>query len=109
MSSTPSESLLRDFYTQQSVKIESEFNATSNGRRVTEERTALVDRLLFDLCGEFLAPEPRTLEKLCLVAIGGYGRRALFPYSDIDLFFLFENESAEKRYQDGMQSIARAL
>ena len=109
MSSTPSESLLRDFYTQESVKIEAEFNATSNGRKVTEERTALVDRLLFDLCGEFLTEEPRTLEKLCLVAIGGYGRRALFPYSDIDLFFLFENEAAEKRYQEDVQSIARAL
>src|SRR5579871_6172110 len=109
MSSTSSESVLRDFYTQESVKIENEFNATSNGRKVTEERTALVDRLLTDLCSEFLPGDPKSLEKLCLVAIGGYGRRALFPYSDIDLFFLFDNESAEKQFKDGVQSISRAL
>ena len=49
------------------------------------------------------------MEKLCLVATGGYGRRALFPYSDIDLLFLSEDSEAEKRYREATLNISRTL
>jgi [protein-PII] uridylyltransferase len=32
----------------------------------------------------------------CIAAMGGYGRRALFPYSDIDLLFLYGREGNEE-------------
>ena len=44
-----------------------------------------------------------------LIAIGGYGRRLLFPYSDLDVLFLFENESAEKRTRTLVAELSRTL
>jgi [protein-PII] uridylyltransferase len=101
--------LLRDFYAEEFARIEREFRASSNGRMATQGRTALLDRVILDLSREFLAPEPSDLKKFCLVALGGYGRRELFPHSDIDLMFLWQDAGAESRYREGTQAVSRAL
>ncbi|PYU24325.1 MAG: [protein-PII] uridylyltransferase [Acidobacteria bacterium] len=101
--------VLRDFYAEEFARIEREFRASSNGRVATQGRAALLDRVILDLSREFLAPELNDLRKLCLVALGGYGRRELFPHSDVDLMFLWEDASIESRYREGTQAICRAL
>jgi [protein-PII] uridylyltransferase len=101
--------VLRDFYAEEFARIEREFRASSNGRVATLGRAALLDRVILDLSREFLAPGPAALEKITLVALGGYGRRELFPHSDIDLMFLCEDAVAEKRFREGTQAISRAL
>jgi [protein-PII] uridylyltransferase len=101
--------VLRDFYGEEFARIEREFRATSNGRAATQGRASLLDRVILDLSREFLASEPGELKELCLVALGGYGRRELFPHSDVDLMFLWEDQTAESRYREGAQAISRAL
>jgi len=101
--------VLRDFYAEEFARIEREFRATSNGRAATQGRASLLDRVILELSREFLAAEPSDLKKLCLVALGGYGRRELFPHSDIDLMFLWEDRSTESRYREGTQAVSRAL
>jgi [protein-PII] uridylyltransferase len=53
------------------------------------ERTALVDGMVERSAGDKLWPAFPS--GLTLLAVGGYGRRHLFPYSDVDLLLLVES------------------
>ena len=46
---------------------------------------------------------------LCLLALGGYGRQMLFPYSDLDILFLFGNDKAEQESRHLIAEFARTL
>jgi [protein-PII] uridylyltransferase len=107
ISSTPS-TVLRDFYAEEFARIEREFRATSDGRAAIQGRAALLDRVVLGLSREFLAP-PANLKGMCLVPLGGYGRRELFPHSDVDLMFLWANSATERQYREGAQALSRAL
>jgi [protein-PII] uridylyltransferase len=63
----------------------SDFLETGDAVTALAERTAFVDRLAGHI-PELPAPG------VAVVAVGGYGRRQLFPHSDIDLLLLFESE-----------------
>jgi [protein-PII] uridylyltransferase len=106
MSVAPSITSLRDSYAAESARIKREFEATSDGRKATQARASQVDQIVVELTHSLLAPD---ITQVCLVAIGGYGRRALFPFSDIDLLFLCEDAATLKRYRDPMRNIAQVL
>ena len=70
------------------------------------ERTAQVDRTVLDAAGSLLADVP---EGLSLLAVGGYGRRHLFPYSDIDLLLLFASERLALANRESVATFLRQL
>src|SRR5260221_1422954 len=75
------------------AEIRRRFDADGTAARAVREHSFLIDQLiraLHDLVTETIYPmaNPTAGEKMTIVAVGGYGRGELAPYSDIDLLFL---------------------
>ena len=74
-------------------RFEADPRAADSGRRLARETSFMIDQLIraiYDFTTTQLYPlaNPSEAEKIALVAVGGYGRAELAPYSDIDLLFL---------------------
>src|ERR1700732_2734675 len=85
-------STLQELYAEESAKIRERFEASGDGKAAIRSRAFLIDSVVIELWHE-VSGTGDSLEGFCIAAMGGYGRRALFPYSDIDLLFLYENDS----------------
>ena len=100
--------LLQDVYRSESEEIRERFDGSHNGQATVRERSDLIDQVLTQLWSRNLAVEARS-ERLCVMALGGYGRRALFPYSDVDVLFLCESEPSEHSQRRLIRSLCQAL
>ncbi|HEX9284470.1 MAG TPA: DUF294 nucleotidyltransferase-like domain-containing protein, partial [Nitrospirales bacterium] len=67
----------------------------TTGAAVVAALTNLADEILLDLYTASSDQEPDPTG-VALVALGGYGRRELAPYSDIDLMFLYAPQHEPK-------------
>ncbi len=53
--------------------------------------------------------EKAVVPGILLVAVGDFGRRTLFPFSEIDLNFLFSTEDAVEQYRQAIQHFSQHL
>src|SRR6201995_50588 len=94
-----------DYYRAEFAVLDASFVRSGDGAACLRRRTALVDTLvtgLWSLLGGASRP-------IALVATGGYGRRELSPYSDIDLMFLCPDARQESSSRELIRSVSQAL
>ena len=72
-----------------------------------EERTAEVDARVLGAWDQHLAPAIG--DSAALLAVGGYGRRQLFPYSDVDLLLLVAGERSASANKESISRFLRVL
>jgi [protein-PII] uridylyltransferase len=100
---------LRDFYAAESARVRDEFLARRNGRAAVQGRTALVDSIARRLWKELISPDIEGPGGFALLALGGYGRQWLFPYSDIDILFLHDGSRSESERRNPVRSFSQEM
>jgi len=77
---------------QEKEKIQAWHRLGAGGREVIQAHTSLIDKVIRHLITLLVTLKPysqsKILEEFALVAVGGYGRGEMNPFSDIDLLFL---------------------
>ncbi|MGA9143133.1 MAG: [protein-PII] uridylyltransferase [Candidatus Acidiferrales bacterium] len=100
---------LREIHAAESARLKDNFAVTRDGRAAVAARTALVDLITQRLWAEIISANPDGPAGMALVALGGYGRKSLFPYSDIDLLFLHEGNSSESKIKEPIRRFSQEL
>src|SRR5579883_2002466 len=85
--------VLRQALQQGRAAVRQRFDDGATGTETVRALSFLMDqlvRILYDFVGSHVYPlaNPTEGERLSMVAVGGYGRGELAPYSDVDLLFL---------------------
>jgi len=80
----------------QRERIRRLFENGAGARETLRQLCELADGTIKKVFGELLRVRSGPGQGLTLLALGGYGREMLFPYSDLDLLFLFGTRSPRK-------------
>jgi len=94
---------LRNALREDRQALERDFNTHGRAAKLLSAHSKMIDRYLVKVWRQIEMPE-----KMSLVAVGGYGRGELYPYSDIDLLILLYSEPDES-LQQKLQSLVSML
>ena len=87
---TPDLIALRQSWRSAKEDLLAERNPTGNPQPLLESLAKHADRVLIQVWKSLGMPS-----SMALLAVGGYGRRELFPYSDIDVLILIKSEPTQ--------------
>jgi [protein-PII] uridylyltransferase len=107
ISEPPTLSRLRSRYQDDSALLRQTFERTGDGSAAIRRRAQMVGNLLRQLWDDIAAGADQS--EIALVATGGFGRRELFPCSDIDVLFLCLSEKVEPAWSDRIRACTQAM
>jgi [protein-PII] uridylyltransferase len=100
---------LRSALAEDSARIAQDFAETGDGRAAVAQRTRLIEEILKRLWRDLVLADQHGPPGFTLVATGGFGRNWLFPYSDIDLLFLYADHRREDAHKDALRQFSQEL
>jgi len=98
---------VRSRYQDDSTQLRQAFERNGDGSAAIRRRSQMVGTLLRQLWDHVAPIAPQN--DIALVATGGFGRRELFPCSDVDVLFLCANEKVEPVYRDQIRACTQAM
>ncbi|MGA7353193.1 MAG: DUF294 nucleotidyltransferase-like domain-containing protein, partial [Acidobacteriaceae bacterium] len=98
---------LRSRYQDDSTQLRQSFERNGDGSAVIRRRSQIVGTLLRQLWDHVAPIAPQ--DDIALVATGGFGRRELFPCSDVDVLFLCANEKVEPAWREQIRACTQAM
>ena len=99
---------MRDAYQKETADLRLTFERSGDGSASLRRRSTLVDKVVRQLWTE-LAENQSEPANVTVVATGGFGRKELFPYSDIDILFLCANDSTERDCHEVIRTCTQAM
>src|SRR5437016_5869570 len=90
-------------------KIRQQFEADTSVRETLQAICELADNHVRQIFGDVLRVQKREADGLCLLALGGCGRRMLFPYYDPHVLFLLGSERTEQEFRPLISDCTRTL
>ena len=101
-------SISQDAYQNESEDIREKFEKSHDGQAAVRQRSNLIDSLISELWTQSPTASAAS-DRICVAALGGYGRRALFPCSDVDVLFLHETSLSETAQKQTIPRLCQAL
>ncbi len=98
---------LREQYMREMALVRQTCDRTGDGTAAIRRRSAVVDRILIEMWRRAFADLPA--QNVALLAMGGYGRKDLFPFSDIDVLFAFADEKTEEHSREAVRAIIQGM
>ena len=98
---------LREQYLKEMALVRQTCERTGDGTAAIRRRSAVVDRILIEMWRRAFADVPP--QNAALLALGGYGRKDLFPYSDIDVLFAFADDKTEELAREPVRAIIQGM
>src|ERR1700756_4496815 len=90
---------LRDLYQQESAELRQAFERTGDGAAAIRRRATVVDNLVRQIWSS-LPENADDCPNIALIAAGGFGRKELFPYSDVDVLYLCASDAVERDFHE---------